>query len=235
MSVPMPSGPERRQPSFWLGLVIGVLVMLVAVLGYALVTSKRDVATPTGSSTPSPSASLTPSPTPKPRPDKPAAVVEALFNDNNVWTEGERLSFGVAFLDVPDDDCATHTYTMSGKQRGAFRSDCRSWEPEYDILLFRLSFENTSDRATSLILRSLVLTDRYGNTYGPVNVRSHAEYPPYFLNEKQQLPPGGEWSGWVTFDGRVVSLVPRKLSYIDGNQTLVQVFSGKHAVVQPVG
>jgi len=40
-----------------------------------------------------------------------------------------------------------------------------------------------------------------------VNVRSQAKFPTSFLNEKQKPPPGGKWTGWVTFDGRVTEMV----------------------------
>ena len=175
------------------------------------------------------------SPSPSPKESKNPAVVKNMFNKLLGWSTGEELSFGVFWLRFPDDDCDVHTYRLRGRPRGAFLSGCASWEPEYDILLFRLGFKNTSKHPVTLILRNLVLTDRSGNTYAPVNVRSHAKFPPYFLNERQKLPPKGKWSGWVTFDGRVVSLVPASLSYIDSEQTLVQVFAGKPNVVQASG
>src|SRR5918994_148174 len=63
------------------------------------------------------------------------------------------------------------------------------------------------------------LTARDGRTFGPVNVRSHAEYPPNFLPERSKIPPRSEVSGWFTFDGARNRHGPWPPSYIDGRQT----------------
>jgi hypothetical protein len=225
----LPPGPVRRRPGFVTGLVIGLLVATVGILAWALATRSSG----SGQGSVPASASSAPSlpPSLPPKQSNTSAVVRNVFNKKDSWSKGARLSFAGFWVPYPNKNCKVHTYALAGKTRGAFLSDCASWEPDYDILLFEVGFENT----VTIVLRHLVLTDRYGNTYAPVNVRSHATYPPYFLNETQKLPPGGKWSGWVTFDGRVVSLVPAKLSYIDNHQTLVQVFAGKPNVVQASG
>lgn len=240
MSAPLPGPAESRRPGFAMGLLVGLLLMLVVALTWALLTRGSDQAEGSASQSTSvsssPSVGPSPSPSVSPKPEKPPAVVKSLFNKNHAPSKGERLSFSAFFIDYPSDQCNVHTYAYAGTTQGAFMSDCRDWASSgKDILLFDVGFENTSKKPATLVLRNLVLTDRNGRTYAPVNVRSEADYPPYFLNESQRLPPGGKWSGWVTFDGRVLSLVPASLSYIDGSQTLVQVFAGKHAVVPPSG
>ena len=119
------------------------------------------------------------------------------------------MKFAAGYLDFPDDRCRVHTFTWNGKEKGAYDSDCSDWESSgKDILIFLVGFENTSDKAVTLVYRNLVLESRDSRTFGPVNVRSDADFPPNFMNERQKLPPGGEWSGYVTFDGRVAGMVP---------------------------
>jgi hypothetical protein len=81
----------------------------------------------------------------------------------------------------------------------------------------------------SLNLRNFVLTARDGRTFGPVDARSQAQYPPNFLPETGKVPPRSNLYGWLTFDGRVRGFVAGRLSYLDGTQTLTVVFDGKHA------
>jgi hypothetical protein len=76
-------------------------------------------------------------------------------------------------------------------------------------------FKNTSEDVITLVLRNLVLESHDNRTFETVNVRSHAEFPPNFLDEKMKLPPGAEWRGFITFDGRVKGVIPESISYID--------------------
>lgn len=156
------------------------------------------------------------------------------FNGRNSWANGERLSFAAFWLDYPDDDCRVHTFTHQGKTRGGFASDCADWEDDgFDVLFFSVSLRNTSDRAIIIRLRDFVLVSRDGRSFGPVNIRDEAKLPTSFLTETHPLPPGARWRGALAFDGRVEGLIPEALSYIDGRQTLTQVFLGKHGVVFP--
>ena len=79
-------------------------------------------------------------------------------------------------------------------------------------------------------LRNFVLTARDTRTFGPVNIRSKAEFPPNFLPETGTLPPKSNRAGWLTFDGRLERLIPSRLSYVVGRQTLTIVFAGKVSV-----
>ena len=54
--------------------------------------------------------------------------------------------------------------------------------------------------------------------------------PPNFLPETSKVPPKSNVAGYLTFDGRVTRLVPARISYIDGDQTLSIRFEGKHGV-----
>jgi hypothetical protein len=89
--------------------------------------------------------------------------------------------------------------------------------------------QNVSDRAVQFNLRRFTIVAVGGSSYGPVNVRQKAKTPPAFLPESMSLPPGASAQGWITFDGRI-NFVPRRLSYLDGKQTLTIVFNGKHKV-----
>jgi len=80
-------------------------------------------------------------------------------------------------------------------------------------------------------LRDFVLVDRSGAVYGPVNVRSEADHPPYFLPETAIIAPHSHLEGYLTFGGRLAgALVPRRLSYIDDKQTLTIRFVGSPSV-----
>jgi hypothetical protein len=229
-------GPRaRRSPILISALVL--LAMAVAALTIYLVT-KPDAEPAARASAPSNSASPAPSPpenspSSSPVKDEIQTVVNGSFNAKKGYSRGERLIFGVLWQDLPDDECRVHTYAVV-QPRGAFESDCRSWEQSgHDVLFFLVRFENRSDRAVSLRLPNFVLSSRDGRSFAPINVRSEAEYPTSFLPPRFQLPPGARWRGFVTFDGHVIGMVPDRLSYVDGNQTLIQLFKGKHAVEEP--
>jgi hypothetical protein len=162
--------------------------------------------------------------------------VKGTFNERHGWADGRRIRFGVLWVSGVTHDCHVHAYRFRSRTHGAYESDCRSWEttpPGYDILLFRILVRNRADRATTVRLRNFTLVSRDGRSFGPVNVRSEAEFPPSFLNETMLLPPRAQFVGWLTFDGRVQGMVPAALSYIDDRQTLTQVFRGRHIVVPP--
>ena len=228
---PPPSRPRSRALVTGLGGLLLGLAVATAVYFLAL----RDSGSVAVSSpTPHTSASPSLSPTATPTPQNPPAVVTNVFNKSDSWTEGSRLAFRDFWMHYPDGDCAVHTYTLKGKTRGAFESDCASWENSgqgYDILIFYVGFRNRSQEVVTLILRNFVLVARDGRTFGPVNVRSEAKFPTSFLPETQKLPPKTKWYGYVTFDGRVRALIPASISYIDGKQTLTQTFEGRHHAV----
>jgi hypothetical protein len=224
----------RQGRGFVAGLIIGLLAAAVVGLTlYIVLDEPNDPAAAsdkqtTASPTPSPTPSATPSPSPR-----PDAQVSEPFNDPLSWAEGERLSFADFWLPNHSNDCRTHTFRYHGKTHGAFRSDCASWEPEYDILLFSVGLQNTTARPVRFNLRHFVLVTRDFRSFGPVNVRSHAEFPPNFLPERTIIAPRSVLRGYLTFDGRVSGVVPDRLSYVDGDQTLTQTFEGRHAVTFP--
>ena len=100
-------------------------------------------------------------------------------------------------------------------------------------MLISVVLRNETNEPLSFNLRDFVLTARDGSTYGPVNIRSvtgvaAANYIP----EKGRLVPHSRVEGWLTFDARTGGAPPvaRRLSYIDGKQTLTIVFLGRHVV-----
>jgi len=220
---PRRASPDRLGSA---ALVIALVVLLVSALMAAAAILRQPSTVHLGGPLP-PVAPTSPAATSQP--PGPSPEMMATFNLSNGWTKGDRLTFGVFWLDEPHPNCVVHSYTWKGKRHGAFWSDCESWEDDgYDILIFYVRFKNTSERVVTLSLRDLVLASRDRRTFGPVNVRSKAEFPTSFLPETLKLPPGDQWRGYVTFDGRVRRLVPDSMSYIDGKQTLRQEFEGTH-------
>jgi hypothetical protein len=231
MAMPPPPTAGRPSRSFGSGLVVGLLVaILVAVLavGYVLGSDRNGTTTANGSSV-SPLGSTGPTPSPKPK--GPPPLVTRPFSGLG-WSRGDRLWFGVGKLKAPDNGCTIHTYTVDGKTHGAYETDCPSWENTgsgYDIILFYVGLHDPTDQAASFDLGNFVLTARDGRTFPPVNVRSHAQYPPNFLPETGKVPPKSNLFGWLTFDGRLTGFVAGRLSYVEPKQTLTVVFDGKHA------
>lgn len=235
MVSPSPAVPPRRPKGFVVGLVVGLLV--ASAVGLAIYVGSRGTRpgqADSSSVTPSPSLTPSPSPNPSPEPASPPTLVRNTFNEAKSPSVGGRLSFESYWMDpphFPESGCTTHTYTYKSKTHGAFESDCSDWESRgYDILIFFVGVRNISDQAVTLHLRDFVLQSRDGRTFGPVNVRSNAAFPTSFLSETQKLPPKARWVGYVTFDGRVTGMVPASISYIDGKQTLKQIFHGNAAV-----
>lgn len=233
--LPEPPPRQRRVPR-------GVIAGVIGVLGGAAIASGVYVAVSRGSAsgpvvaTRSPAPSASPSAPPSFSPEPPA-VVSGSFNTITAST-GTRLKFSVSWVRYPDDECTVHSFAVGegflGEPQGGFVSDCRSWEAGgYDIMMFKIDLKNRSREVVTLNLRNFVLIPRDGRSFSPVNVRAKAKLPTSFLPERQKLPPGANWSGYIAFDGRVRGLVPKSLDYIDGPQMLRQTFDGKHGVVPP--
>ncbi|MEX2203819.1 MAG: hypothetical protein WD965_07000 [Actinomycetota bacterium] len=213
---------------------MGLLVsLLVAVVLVGAVLALRDdtetvVASPTSSPSPIPSSSPSPSASATPPTTSPRRV-EQTFHQQE-WLKGERLWLTVVDFPREVSGCTVHAYTVEQETLGAYESDCQSWESDgYDVLLFYVGLRNPTNRPVRFNLRNFVVTARDSRTFGPVNVRSQAEFPPNFLPETGKLPPKSNLVGYLTFDGRVTGMVPERLSYLDGQQTLSIVFEGNHS------
>jgi hypothetical protein len=179
--------------------------------------------------TTTPPTTETPRPSPSKTPARQQPEVKGLFSDYE-WIKGEQLAFGVGRL-PHGGDCTVHTYTVENKPRGAYQSDCSSWESDgYDILIFYVALKNLEDRATTFNVRNFVLVARDGRSFGPVDVRSKAGTPPNFLPETGKILPHTDVLGYLTFDGRATGVVPARVSYVDGDQTLTVVFNGKPGI-----
>lgn len=209
----------------------------IVVLGYALAISACGFGG-TSSESPSPSkgsptpASLSPNMPPSPQ---PPAEVSRLFSVQK-WARGESLWLGVGDIPRVDGDCFVHSFTVGGRTRGAYQSDCRSWETTdggYDIVLFYVALKNPTGRPINFNLRNFLLVSRQNRaSYPPVNVRSEAEHPPLFLPEIGIIAPRSNLVGYLTFDGRA-EIVPQRLSYIAAHQVLTMRFDGRHTVRIP--
>jgi hypothetical protein len=235
-TVALPEPPPASKPSgFGRGLLVGLLVaIVVGGLVYALVASnpfhRAQVAGPSPPSSSGPS--LRPSASPSTKvPPRLRPEVETLFSKQD-WTMGRKSDLFVADFPLSDDRCRVHTFTVRGKTLGAFQSDCTDWASSgYDILIFYVAIRNAEAHAATFNLRNFVLVSRDGRTFGSVDVRAKADHPPNFLPEALKVPPKTNVVGYLTFDGRGTGLVPARLSYVDGRQTLTVVFDGKPSVV----
>ena len=208
---------RRRRP------IVAALVLLTACTA----TTTTITAAPSGStSLPGVISSPSPTPTANETPESRRPEVRGTFSEHH-WVEGKRLGLAGGKIHNPED-CTLHTFTMNGKTRGAFRSGCQAWESDgYDILIFYVGLKSVQRRAMSFDLPNFALVARDGRSFGPVNVRSKAETPANFLPETGKLPPHSHVFGYLTFDGRATGVVPARLSYIDGDQTLTVVFDGR--------
>lgn len=240
MTVQVPASPPEpaptRSPRRWFIVALVAALVIAGLSGAVIYLMATRNGGAEGAASPSTSVTPTPPPSPgapaTPKPPKiPAVVISGSFNAGTKasGSEGRRVTFWSEWT-TNEGGCQNHAYTEHRKTHTAFFSDCSSWEPEYDVLLFRVGFRNTSDRVVTLNLHNLVLQSRDGRSFGTVDVRSHAEFPPFFLSGSQKLTPKSTWHGWVAFDGRVTGMVPASMSYIDGKQTLRQVFEGMPSI-----
>ena len=174
------------------------------------------------------SPTLSPAASPSP---EPPAEVSRLFSVQK-WAQGESLWLGVGDLPLEDADCVVHAFTVGGRARGAYQTDCRSWETTnggYDIVIFHVAISNRSDTAVHFNLRDFLLVSRENSaSYPPVNVRAEAEHPPLFLPERGIIAPRSNLVGF-TFDGRA-TIVPARISYVSRDQVLTIRFDGRHTV-----
>lgn len=229
-----PTPPARKRSTFTSGVVVGVLMLLAAVVALVsiLVLREDDAATVVATPSPSPSSSPSPSLSPSPSPSRVATPrqVEQTFHEQ-AWLKGERLWMASGDFPLADEDCAVHAFTENEVTLGAYQTDCQSWQTDgYDIIIFSVALRNPTTRALTFNLRNFVLTARDSRTFGPVNVRARAEFPPNFLPETGKLPPKSNLVEYLTFDGRVTGLVPARLTYLDGQQTLTIEFEGHHSI-----
>lgn len=130
-------------------------------------------------------------------------------------------------------DCRLHAFTTGKRTRGAYETDCRSWETTgdgYELLIFYVVLKNRTDRAIRFSLRDFLLVARRNRaSYPPVNVRSQAAQPPNYLPETAIIAPRSNLVGFLTFDGRA-TIVPARISYVSRDQVLTVRFSGRHTV-----
>jgi hypothetical protein len=219
--------------------VIVIAILLVALVAVVIIASAAFVDTADTAVVPQPDATTqhpipaaNPVPVPKPKnvPPKQRPEVRDDFS-GNASANGKRLDMGVGKLDRIER-CIVHSFTVNGHAKGAFMSNCSDWESGgTDVLFFYVGLKNVEDRAMKFNLRDFVLVTRDGRTFGPVNVRSQADKPPNFLPETGLLPPHSKVVGYLTFDGRATGVVPARLSYVDGDQTLTIVFDGRPGVL----
>jgi hypothetical protein len=173
-----------------------------------------------------------PSPSTSPSVAEGPPVVRTRFASNS-RAFGERLTFWVDELGR-DFGCRMHSYQDGAIRRKAFLSHCPFLESQdYQVILFSITLKNEIDRPLRFNLRNFVLTDRDGDTWGPVNIRSvEGVAVANYIPERGILPPRAKVDGWLTFDARTGGKPPvaGRLSYIDGGQTLTVQFQGKHTV-----
>jgi hypothetical protein len=120
---------------------------------------------------------------------------------------------------------------LDGTRSGAFYSDCRSWETNpLKPLFFGVQLRNISQKIVTISFRNILLSSRDGTSFGPVRLEGVTN-PTTMFPKRLRLTPGRSWDGFVAFDGRVQHMIPAYIDYVDGKQTLRQVFAGRYAVV----
>lgn len=142
---------------------------------------------------------------------------------------GDRLNFGIYYLDTRDDECTVNAfqYLGIGKDSGAYYSGCSDWESGgFDLYLFNVYFYNKSDEPVTLRRANFSLLDRRGERHRVVDIREEALLPEFFIARKEQVKPSKLFDGWLVFDADP-DFVPKKLSYRDGDETFTIVFEGK--------
>jgi hypothetical protein len=223
---------------FGMGLLIGLLIALIAGLVTYIVATRhrgtRAAGSPKVTTLISPTPQSSPSSQPSSSPNHIRSEVSQPFNKLGP-VEGAHLSLGVYWLPTPNSLCFTHTYSSQGHTHAAFYSDCSNWQVGYDILFFYVGIRNETHSAHTYRLDNFILSSRDGRSSEPINVRSQANRPPDLLPQQAKIPPKGALRGWLTFDGRVQGLVPSRLSYVDGKQTLTETFEGGYHVVPRSG
>jgi hypothetical protein len=164
-------------------------------------------------------ASSTPSPTPP-----IAAEVVRSFPGAAL---GARLNFWVDRL-PRTPDCYTDAFPDVLAGSGAYYSDCKSWKDAgLDVCFFYVIVQNLTTEEEHFGLVGFEMSTREGETIRPIQLSNYVEDPSIYIPDEVTLSSRQVLKGWVTFDS-LTDFVPARLTYRDGEQSLVIEFHGRH-------
>jgi hypothetical protein len=203
---------------------------VIAAIAVALVAASCTGST---SSQPPSSASATISPTLTPEQLIRQPEVSIPFSEQD-WARGMRRYLFVAVIPHPSDVCANYGFRSKMTMLVAYQSDCSSFTgSRRDDLFFYVAVQNVTDRKTPFRLQSFTLDSQDGRSFQPAD--AGASPPTDFLPQTGEIPPRANLFGYLTFNADAASVVPGRLRYVDGDQTLSVVFDGEPAQARAGG
>ena len=197
-----------------------IAMALLALVGTACSSDAR-------SSQPSASPSVSVEPTLTPQQLRRQPNVSIPFSEQ-AWARGMRTFLFVAVIPHPSDVCTNYGFRSKMTMLVAYQTDCSSFTgTRRDDLFFYVAARNVMDERASFDLRNFTLSAQDGRSFEPAAVGS--DPPPDFLPRTDIIPPRSNLFGYLTFDADAASVVPDRLSYVDGDQTVSVVFDGEPA------
>jgi hypothetical protein len=183
----------------------------------------------TGSSASSPSAgpTLSVSPTLTPAEMRRQPQVSIPFSEQT-WARGMRRFLFVAVIPHPSDVCANYGFRSKMTMLVAYQTDCSNFPGgrRHD-LFFYVAVRNVTDQRAPFALRNFTLESQDGRSFSPASVGTVP--PADFLPQTGTIGPTSNLFGYLTFRADAANIIPARLDYVDGNQTLSVVFDGEPA------
>jgi hypothetical protein len=144
------------------------------------------------------------------------------------WARGMRRYLFVAVIPHPSDVCANYGFRSKMTMLVAYQSDCSNFPADRrDDLFFYVAVRNVTEQRASFDLRNFTLESQDGRSFSPASVGT--EPPADFLPQTGAIAPASNLFGYLTFRADAASVVPGRLDYVDGNQTLTVWFDGEPA------
>jgi hypothetical protein len=186
----------------------------------------------TGStSSPGSSASISPTLTPDQLARQPEVSIP--FSEQN-WARGMRRFLFVAVIPHPSSVCTNYGFRSKMTMLVAYQSDCSSFTgSRREDLFFYVAVRNVTDRSVPFRLQDFSLDSQDGRSFQPA--AAGASPPTDFLPQTGEIPPRSNLFGYLTFNADAGSVVPGRLNYVDGDQTLSVVFDGVPAEARSGG
>jgi hypothetical protein len=153
--------------------------------------------------------------------------VSILFSEQ-AWARGMRRFLNVAVIRHPSDVCANYGFRSKMTMLVAYQSDCSSFTGDRrNDLFFYVAVRNVTGTRSAFDLSNFTLDSQDGRSFAPAPVGSSP--PKDFLPETGTIGPHSGMFGYLAFDADATTVVPGRLSYADGDQTLSVVFDGEPA------
>jgi hypothetical protein len=181
----------------------------------------------TGASSPATVGSPSISPRLTPAELRQQPLVSAPFSEQ-AWARGMRRFLFVAVIARPDHVCTNYGFRSKMTMLVAYQSDCSSFsDGRRNDLFFYVAVRNVTGQPARFRLRDFTLESQAGHSFQPAAVGSPA--PTDFLPQTGIIAPRSNLFGYLTFDANAAEVVPGRLLYVDGDQTLSVIFDGEPA------